>query len=95
MTQNVTLSPETLATLTRRITGQSPIVFPREHLIEPKKTWGAVLQRASLRRLIILHPLQLGEQTAQLPATASGARKRHQKKADSCFNLGPLWRLLN
>jgi len=56
--QNVTLSPEAVATLKarKRTTGNSPFVFPGEgktgHLVEPKKAWAAVLLRASLRRLL-------------------------------------------
>lgn len=93
--QNVTLSPEAVATLTnrRRSTGQSPFVFPGEgktgHLVEPKKTWGAVLQRASLRRLID-HLEAQGKLTAderqqaekQISTAPAAAYKRYRAVAD-------------
>lgn len=56
--QNVTLSPEAVATLEacKRSTDTSPFVFPGTgktgHLVEPKKSWASILSRASTRRLL-------------------------------------------
>ncbi len=58
--QNVTLSPEAVATLKARkeTADTSPFVFPgigkTGHLVEPKKAWAAILRRASVRRLLDL-----------------------------------------
>lgn len=58
--QNVTLSPEAVATLRRRQPQKktSGFVFPGTgktgHLVEPKKAWATVLRRASMRRLLDL-----------------------------------------
>lgn len=58
--QNVTLSPEAIATLKRRQPQKktSGFVFPGTgktgHLVEPKKAWATVLRRASMRRLLDL-----------------------------------------
>ncbi|MGQ7959055.1 tyrosine-type recombinase/integrase [Pseudomonas sp. SP16.1] len=73
--QNVTLSPEAVATLKARksSTGTSPFVFPGTgktgHLVEPKKAWAAILRRASMRRLIQLLALA-GELTEEQCAEA-------------------------
>jgi integrase len=93
--QNVTLSPEAVATLKTRkaMTGTSPFVFPSTgktgHLVEPKKAWATILRRASMRRLLNLLTLA-GELTeeqcsqaekliADAPATAE---KQYRAIAD-------------
>ncbi|MDU4251694.1 tyrosine-type recombinase/integrase [Pseudomonas sp.] len=94
--QNVTLSPEAVAALEarKRTTGKSPFVFPGEgktgHLVEPKKAWAAVLQRASLRRLLD-HLEGLGKLTAmerqraeqQVSTEPAAAEKRYRATADA------------
>lgn len=54
--QNVTLSPEAMAILSRRkANSESMYVFPGRgasgHLVEPKKAWRSILKRASMQRL--------------------------------------------
>ncbi|WP_448176822.1 tyrosine-type recombinase/integrase [Pseudomonas putida] len=56
--QNVTLSPEAVATLRARESTRSAssFVFPSNskagHIVEPKKAWADILRRASVRRLL-------------------------------------------
>ncbi len=56
--QNVTLSPEAVATLRARESTRcsSNFVFPSNsragHIVEPKKAWADILRRASMRRLL-------------------------------------------
>lgn len=58
--QNIPLSPEAVAILKERksMFGKSAYVFPGKgktgHLVEPKKGWGSILKKASMRRLIDL-----------------------------------------
>ena len=93
--QNVTLSPEAVTTLTNRksTVGNSSFVFPGEgktgHLVEPKKTWGAVLLRASLRRLLDhlegqgrLTAYERQQTEAQISAAPVTSYKRYRAVAD-------------
>lgn len=93
--QNVTLSPEAVATLKARksSTGTSPFVFPSTgktgHLVEPKKAWATILRRASMRRLTQLLAL-VGELTEEQRAEAerliveapAAAEKQYRGMAD-------------
>jgi integrase len=91
--QNVTLSPEALAVLKgrREVSGKDDFVFPgrgaRGHLVEPKKGWARVLQRAGITNLRI-HDLRrtLGSWQAKTGASLaiigkSLNHKSHQSTA--------------
>lgn len=87
--QNVTLSPEAVATLKARnsSTGTSPFVFPSTgktgHLVEPKKAWATILRWASMRRLVHLLALagELTEvQRAEAEMLISDAPAAAEKK---------------
>lgn len=99
--QNVTLSPEAVAILNTRksAASNSPFVFPGEgktgHLVEPKKAWAAVLQRASVRRL--LDHLQAGgqltaedrRQADQQLMNAPAAADRHYRAIAGTQKIDP------
>ena len=94
--QNVTLSPEAVATLKNRQPQKkgSSFVFPGTgktgHLVEPKKAWATVLRRASMRRLLDLlekeEKLSTEErQTAdfELLTASAKAERKYRALADS------------
>lgn len=94
--QNVTLSPEAVAVLQerKRSTEGAPFVFPGTgktgHLVEPKKAWATLLQRASTRRALDLIEAagkltEAERQTAEqlLSRTPTAASKRYNALADS------------
>jgi integrase len=94
--QNVTLSPEAVATLKarRHITGKSAFVFPGEgktgHLVEPKRAWQGILRRASVRRLLDLlessghlTPEERKQAEQQVRTAPTTAMKHYRAIADS------------